>query len=245
MELPPELEPVEYTDGIFESEHCRIVWRDLPIALQSPARIQAEFGKPVHCVYRISADYEIEIDGAVLSDLRVPLNYVWYPTGRQVEPERLSVRQSTVLMGKITIATRLQVKRQEIITRHRTSRSNCLLTISLAHKLFSELSESGSLCERTEAPPSLILKSCDIWCRYWELIGRYYIERQPYDVHIVLTGHDCEMGVSREAEFRVDLEIIVRNVAENSLERAEWQKVDSAALDLLSAAEKVIAAECV
>jgi hypothetical protein len=246
LDLPPELVSVEYTDGVFESEQSRIVWRDLPISPQSPARIQVEFGEPIHCVDRLIARYEIEMEGIALSDLRIPLNYVWYPTGQKVESERFIVKQSTLVSGTISAATRLQPKRQEVIARHRISRPKCLLTVSLAHKLLSEFSNQGLYAKDiNEAGPTLVLKSSDIWCRYWEVIGRYYIERQPYDVHIVLTGHDCEMGVSSDCDFRLELEIVVRNLAEHSLDTSEWEKVDSAALDLLSAAERVIHAEAV
>lgn len=244
VHVPVDLESVQSTDGVFESEQSRVVWQDIPFNSEHPASVQVEFSQPIRNVREITAHYAVEINGGGLSGLSIPANCVWYPNGRQIEPERVTVTQSAAISGAIKAATRLQANRQEIIGKKSISRPGCFLTIELAHELIAGLSKRGLYAKDIFEAPSgtVVTGSLPTICRYWEIVGRCYREHQPYDVHIVLAGQEQRAQARPANDVRLDLEVVVRSLSELQFTAVESQKVDSVALDLLSAVGEILGA---
>ena len=233
VKIPPELEGVEITDGLYESDKRQVSWENIKVTPEAPCSVSIQFVRPIHDSKQIEAEYEIEIDGRCLSGINVQPQNIWNVAGRQVDETKISIQKTTELKGRINIATRLQPKRQEVISKVRRVFSGIPLTEHLAQSIINAVSERDVYAKYIFEAPAITAMHEDtsLLSRYWEIIGRHYSRYQPYDVHIILTGEEPQNGSNLTSSFDLNSEIIIRGFTDIQF-KEEKQDVEALSKDL-------------
>ncbi len=236
VSVPLELEGIEHSDGLYQSEKRLLCWENLKVTPSQPCRVYAEFVRPLHSVARLSGSCRVEIDGKCLSGFDVEREFLWNALGAKVRASNVAVDQSVVVEAQFTTATLLQPKRLEIIARLKKEIPGRVLDTRLAHAVIKRISEGGVYAKYIFEAPSVVAvhEGGSVLRRFWEIIGRQYVKYQPYDIHVVLAGEEPHMGTKGGYQPDLHLEVIVRGFSQvQSAE--EKQDVDRLALELETA----------
>jgi hypothetical protein len=237
VEVPPELEAVERSDGGALFGPARVRWTNLVITPARPTRIMLEFAQPVYKCETISCTYEMEIPDASLAGLPLDHHDFWSATGRGVDASKVGIKRETRVDGRITVASRLQPTREEVSARRDVILSGRHLSDVEAHRVIAALAERG--VETNDVVESRLDAGADArgqrHPRHWEILGRHYIEGQPYDIHIMLAA-DVLRAPNAASETNTSaaaVRIVVRTLAEWSVLQRQRQDVDAVCAELL------------
>ena len=241
VHVPPEVQSVENTDGIFEAEQSQVCWKDLKF-YKDGMEIRVDFIKPIFLADRIECSYSVEVEGIGIGGLEIDPGHVWHPDGLPADRDKISIKRSLVMAGTITAATRLQPRNQEVIARQSRSEPETQLTVTLAHALIKAFSDRGLYCKQIIEIPENVAsqEKGNAVSRYWEIIGRFYIKYQPYDVHIVLAGAEAQAEGEGPFPSNLNVDIIVRNLSDVQFVDSENQDAHSLAHNLALCVEEVI-----
>jgi hypothetical protein len=233
VHIPPELEGVEVTDGLYESEKRQIFWENIKATPENPCTVFVEFLRPLHNTQQINAHYHIEIEGRCISGFDIQPKYIWDPMGYPADETKITINKSTIIEGDINVATRLQPKRQEVISQRKRIIPGIPLTSRLAHSIIDTLSNRDVYAKYIFEAPAIIAmhEEGSILSRYWEIIGRHYSRYHPYDVHVILTGEEPQISDKLSYEPALNFEIIIRGFTDMQFQ-AEKQDVEALAKDL-------------
>ena len=239
VEVPPGLGSVERSEGGAPFGPTRVRWTNLVVTSARPARIALEFAQPVYKCEAITCTYEMEIPDASLAGLSLDHRDFWFATGRALEASHISVKRQARIDGRITVASRLQPTREEVTARKDATLLGVRLSDAEAHQVIAALAEHGVEAKdvvesRIDAGASTRSQAPS---RHWEILGRHYVEDQPYDVHIMLTA---DVIRDRDATGEtstpvVTAWIVVRTLAEWSFLQRQRQDVDAVCAALLMA----------
>ena len=180
-------------NGRFRPETADIIWRDWQILGDEHDKPTVTFTRPIS---EIDSCLEVEFEVLVKANLfgvEIKPDHIWLPNGKTIgssEPA-CELSHSTLFRGKAKIATTIFPYVFEL-----TDKSSPILIqdIMLSRPLIRQIVESleshgiyvKSVVQKEHA---IELSNLPVKKYTWDIVGRYYIQLSPIDVHLYISDN--------------------------------------------------------
>lgn len=252
LQVPTELGKVtRVRAGRYAPDEGCVIWQNAPFTGRA-LELWVTFEHPVLSYQEaLKGTYQIYLEELV-SGLEISPEHLWTAWGQQAKSGTSLIRRETIVRGDLQLDLRRLSQEHEYV---RTIIVPC--DVAPDHRLMQAVTamlvkEEVDLLRVAEATPRLNpAGGLDTRLHYWDIAGRHYHADRldPYDIHVVITGHDqvplARAGQPPEPHAEIELTVRClhdpRNLVTPNAADDLITKTDSAGNDLAARLSQAVA----
>ncbi|MBE7468027.1 MAG: hypothetical protein HS114_02715 [Anaerolineales bacterium] len=204
---------VMYTDGLLDKVNWQIHWtkRRLSSGLLEVNKLRVRLANPIKSGINLHGQYKISINNFLLSQLKAQKEgRFWYASGAPVQSrqERIGdLKLKTELTGQVNLKTGVFKLQQEYANEcwgeELYLRPDHLAVTEIVEALWEKGVEIKSVVE-SPARMGEVHDEAQLWDRYWEINGRFYISDQlrHIEVHVIVYGRENQAKPTAQEYLR-------------------------------------------
>jgi hypothetical protein len=208
--------PILGTNGRFYTDRWVVEW--IGWTLDAPGQRtrvpEVTFSFPVtEMDVPLEVTFEIELEGNTLSKVDIQPEHIWLPNGKKVSRSEVGVTLSkTVLLTGDAQIDPDAYSYQYEFSRSSSSTQNDIRLSSVTIKKVLEVLQNNDVHVKSVMQNPAVAEPQDpvLERQGWDILGRWYKELYPIDVHIVLSENRAEEETSTGGVVDVDITLRVR-----------------------------------